>query len=50
MALEQSNQRVAAENEELTQFSMEGLQIARSVQRLSDERSQLQADLESKTQ
>lgn len=44
------NQELATENEELRQFSLDGYQIAKGVQSLSDERERLSVDLADKAQ
>ena len=47
--LEKTNGVLAKENDELRQFSMDGFQIAKNVQQLSNERETLSVDLADKT-
>ena len=47
--LEAENAALATENDELRQFSMDGFQIAKNVQSLSNEREKLSVDLADKT-
>lgn len=47
--LESDNSALATENDELRQFSMDGFQIAKNVQALSNEREKLSVDLADKT-
>lgn len=47
--LEAENAALASENDELRQFSMDGFQIAKNVQSLSNEREKLSVDLADKT-
>jgi len=46
---EDDNESIAAENEELRQFSLDGYQIAKNVQNLGSERERLSVDLADKT-
>ena len=46
--LENDNEALANENEELRQFSLDGYQLGRNVQNLTNEREQLSVDLADK--
>jgi len=46
--LENDNESLANENEELRQFSLDGYQLGRNVQNLTNEREQLSVDLADK--
>jgi hypothetical protein len=48
--LENSNDDLANENEELRQFSLDGYEIAKNVQALTNEREKLSVDLADKAQ
>lgn len=48
--LERNNESLANENEELRQFSMDGYNIAKNVQTLTNEREKLSVDLADKAQ
>lgn len=47
--LEKTNDTLAKENDQLRQFSLDGFQIAKSVQQLSQEREKLSVDLADKS-
>ncbi len=48
--IEQDNETLANENEDLRQFSLDGYEIAKNVQALSQERELLSVDLADKAQ
>lgn len=48
-SLEMDNENVANENEELRQFSIDGYELSKSVQALTNEREKLSVDLADKS-